>query len=248
MRLIGIVAVFVLSLVAIVEGAVLFRLSGRIDGLTAELQAAREGGEGDGLPARTTASGAVLTRPVTLTRSAGAPPAFNTAAAGSSAPAGPAVDVLAEALSTSAGRDQLRGALAKMKDEDRRDRMIKNAPRQEERDTRERDRILRFAGLQPHEQQRVGQLFTDLQQNRRRVMEELQAGLKTAEQADDEIDDMEDATEKAWKTLLGDQRMKQFRDAEKAERNKEREKKKAAEAQAKAQAQGQPGPVVVGPQ
>ena len=50
----------------------------------------------------------------------------------------------------------------------------------------------------------------------------MRAGLKNAEQADDEIDNLEDSTEGAVRGLLGEQRMQQLRDAERNERRQRR--------------------------
>jgi hypothetical protein len=136
-------------------------------------------------------------------------------------PTGPATAMLAEALQTAEGRQHLRGAIELLREQERQDRLLRNADQEIEREQRYRDRLTKVLALPAHEQEKVGQLYAGLQASRRKVLEEMRAGLKNAEQADDEIDNLEDGTQAQVRALLGEQRMQQLRDARRAERGRE---------------------------
>lgn len=91
-----------------------------------------------------------------------------------------------------------------------------------EKEQQRREQLTKILALTSEEQGKVGQLYTTLQTGRQRVLEEMRAGVKNAEQADDEIDNLRDETEKSVRTLLGEPRMKQYRDANRAARRRER--------------------------
>lgn len=219
MRVIGIVAVFVLALAAIVEGAVIVRLSSRLDALDQRLAHAPAVLDESGAPRRegvALARGDVPAAPLPPPRLAPAPGAT------APVPTGPATAVLAEALQTVEGRQHLRGAMELLREQDRQDRLVRNAEQEVEREQRYRDRLTKVLSLPAHEQDKVGQLYSTLQAGRRKVLEEMRSGLKNAEQADDEIDNLEDSTEQQVRALLGEQRMQQLRDARRAERGRGR--------------------------
>ena len=125
--------------------------------------------------------------------------------------------MLAEALQSQEGRQHLRGAMELLREQDRQDRLIRNAEQDIEREQRYRDRLVKVLSLPAHEQEKVGQFYATLQASRRKVLEEMRSGLKNAEQADDEIDNLEDGAEQQVRTLLGEQRMQQLRDARRTE-------------------------------
>jgi ssRNA-specific RNase YbeY (16S rRNA maturation enzyme) len=216
MRVIGIVAVFVLALAAIVEGAVIVRLSTRIDALDEKLAHGPASAEEVNSPRR---EGVALARGGSETSTAALPPPRLTPTPGSPppVPTGPATAMLAEALQTQEGRQHLRGAIEHLREQERQDRLIQNAERDVEREQRYRDRLTKVLSLPAHEQEKVGQFYAGLQAGRKKVLEEMRAGLKNAEQADDEIDNLEDSTEQQVRSLLGDQRMQQLREARRAE-------------------------------
>lgn len=222
MRAIGIVAIFVLTLAAIVEAAVIVRLSSRVDSLDQKLSQASGSPDSDATRremvalARSGGEGGATLPPPRLA------PAAPAGAAPLPAPTGPATAVLAEALQSSEGRQHLKAALEHLREQDRQERLVRNAERDVEREQRYRDRLTKVLSLPPHDQQKVGQLFSSLQTGRQKVLEEMRSGLKNADQADDEIDDMEDKTEEQVRALLGDQRMQQLREAERAERRRGR--------------------------
>src|SRR5436305_12939077 len=104
MRMLGIAAIFLLSLCAIAEGAFLFRLSRQVRDLSAEVASAREG-----LP-RVTAPSDPPPRPSLPPPRPSAPvraalPAVPVFAPAS--PTGAATATLRDALATPEGRDQL---------------------------------------------------------------------------------------------------------------------------------------------
>jgi hypothetical protein len=219
MRIFGIVAVFVLTLVAILEGAALVRLSGRVDSLVEKLETAPVTGSSTMRvmqpEQRAAAGGTAPGEPRGLPRLMAAP-------AGATAADGPATAVLREALETPEGRSHLKAAMEVLREQDRQDRLLRNAEENVADEQRYRERLTRLAALTPDEQNRVSQLHTAMSSARQRVLEEMRAGGKSAEQADDEIDNLEDETNRQIRTLLGEQRMQKFREAARAERRRER--------------------------
>lgn len=221
MRIFGIIAVFVLTLAAILEGAALVRLSSRVDSLAEKLEttaapaaSAVRVNQGESAEAGQTAS--VNARlPV---------PRLLPAPAGEAAPAegAPATAVLRQALETPEGRSHLKAAMEVLREQDRQDRLVRNAEEEVADEQRYRERLTRLAALTPEEQNRVTQLHSTVRASRQRVIEEMRAGVKTAEQADDEIDNLEDEVGRQIRALLGDQRMQKFREANRAERRRER--------------------------
>jgi hypothetical protein len=242
MRILGIVAIFVLAVVAIVEGAALVRLSSRLDSVA---QQAGAGGPADdpGFDttrrpslARASSEPAAPARPPVprLTPAAAAPPA-------PAAPPGSPTAVLGEALGTPEGRQHLKAAMETLREQERQDRMVRNAERDVEREQRQRERMARVLGLNSDEQNKLGHLYTTLQSGRRRVLEEMRVGGKTSEQADDEIDAMEDEAQRNVRTLLGEDRMRKLREAERGERRRERGGREAGPPGAPGQPAAPPG-------
>ena len=76
----------------------------------------------------------------------------------------------------------------------------------------------RLLQLAPEEKNKVSEAFASMDTGRRRVVEELRAGLKSAEQADDEIDKLEDAREQALRGLLGEERLRKYRELRRTDR------------------------------
>ena len=215
MRVIGIVAIFVLAVAAIVEGAVIVRLSSRVDALDEKLALAPLPVDGD-----------TLRREVSLARSGGAaPPAALPPPRLAPAPREqrrrrppvPPRRCWPRRCKRQEGRQHLRGAMELLREQDRQDRLVRNAEQDIEREQRYRDRLVKVLSLPAHEQEKVGQFYATLQASRRKVLEEMRSGLKNAEQADDEIDNLEDGAEQQVRTLLGEQRMQQLRDARRTE-------------------------------
>jgi hypothetical protein len=222
MRIFGIVAIFVLAVVAIVEGAALVRLSSRLDAVA----------QGAGSPSGDTPAD-TMRQPPSLARAASDPattlrppvPRLAPVAAAPSpaaAPPGSPTAVLGDALATPEGRQHLKVAMEALREQDRQERLVKNAERDVEREQRQRERMARVLGLNSDEQNKIGHLYTTLQSGRQRVLEEMRVGSKTAEQADDEIDNLEDETQRTVRTLIGEERMRKLRDAERNERRRDR--------------------------
>jgi hypothetical protein len=206
MRTVGMIAIFLLSLVSIVEGAYLFKLSHRVTEL-AQQAPERSGVEGDeAAPAPARRPDAPAPRP----RPAAAPvPTFQTLAPPSTTPA---TATLREALGTVEGRQQLRAAMDVIAEEKRQARMLEVAPRRDERDLKYKDRILKTVPLTGDEPLKLGTLFTTLQQGRHQILEDMKAGLKNAEQADNEMDELRDNTDKSIHALLGEERYRKARE------------------------------------
>src|SRR4029079_7796377 len=53
---------------------------------------------------------------------------------------------------------------------------------------------------------KLATLFQTLQQGRHQILDDMKAGLKNAEQADNEMDELRDNTDKSIHALLGDER------------------------------------------
>ena len=224
MRVFGIIAIFLLALVAIVEGAALIRLSGQMDRLQARIESApasaalrvKDGEDPASGRASPGAARPALTAP--LPRLLPAPPTGDIGGEGG----GPATATLREALETPEGRSHLKAAMEVLREQDRQERLIRQAEENISDEQRYRERLTRLAGLSPDEQNRVAQLHANLHTGRQRVLEELRAGGKSASQADDEIDNLEDQVERDIRALLGDARLQKFREASRAERRNQR--------------------------
>lgn len=206
MRTIGILAIFVLALCAIGEGAALFRLSRQVSDLKEQVARAPVEESDDPaprprvvLPASAPRAREAAPRPV---------PAFTAPAPATSAPA---VGSLRDALATAEGRDQLKAALAIIDEEKRQDRLVKRADKRNEGEQKWKDRILKAVPLTGDEPLRIEALFASLKTGRQQILDDMRAGAKNSEQADNEIDQLQDATEKNLRTLLGDDRWKKLR-------------------------------------
>src|SRR4051794_24729163 len=149
MRMLGIAAIFLLSLCAIVEGAFLFRLSRQIRDLSADVATAR-----DGLPRVIVAPSDSSSRPSLAPSRPSAPVRAALPAVPVFAPAGPtgtATATLRDALATPEGRDQLRNAMDVIAEQRRQERLVDYVKRREEREQRWRDRIGKVLPLNPEE-------------------------------------------------------------------------------------------------
>lgn len=220
MRTIGILAIFFLSLAAIVQGAYTFKLSRQVKQLSQERETAREESAAvardENAPAAvvdTGGSAVFQRRPVQLPTpsvpSFSPPPTTNAAST-----------VLHDVLGTPEGRQQLRAALDVIAEEKHQERLWKQATKHEEREMRFRDRVLKAVPLTGDEPLRVAKLFTDLQTGRQQILEDMRAGNKTADQADSAIDELRDANEKAVHALLGDERWKKARKDDKRQEDR----------------------------
>jgi len=136
-------------------------------------------------------------------------PTFQTLAPPSTTPA---TTTLREALATAEGRQQLKAALDVIAEEKRQARMLEWAPRRDERDLKYKDRITKAVPLTGDEPLKLGTLFTALHDGRHQILEDMKAGLKNAEQAENEMDELRDNTDKSIHALLGDDRFKKVRD------------------------------------
>jgi hypothetical protein len=233
MRLVGIIAVFVLALTSIVEGAFLVRLSSKVSELDEQLRAQPATAALDSdAPARRARSGEPARLPVPRLD----PKA--TAAPTTTAPAAevrPAIDTLQAALSSNEGIAHLKNAIKRMEDQDRQVRMLDGAKNDQQRELKYQERIARSVPLSGAEQGTIHQMYASMDASRNRILEEMRSGVKTSEQADDEIDQLEDQTETAVHNLLGEERLKQMRESRKAERQKAREERDRNRASRRAQ-------------
>jgi hypothetical protein len=136
------------------------------------------------------------------------------------AAAGPATAVLREALASSEGREHLKAALGILREQEKQERIVGRAERAIEREQQRVQQLTQVLSLSSDEQGKVGQLFATLQSNRRRVLDEMRAGQKDSEQADEEIDKFRDETDASVRALLGEPRMRQFREATQRRRDR----------------------------
>lgn len=219
MRTLGILTIFGLSVVAIAEGAYLIKLSRRVEALDHRYQNGAV--EPPSLAAAAQSAPRLASAPKGREAEAPrmAPVAF---AAPPPAPGNTAALTLREALSTPDGREQLRAALDLMKEEDRRGKMIQKAGGWEEKDQKWKDKLTKFASLQPEEQTKIDALIGQAAQARTQILSDMQFGLKSAKDADREIKDAQGKAEKEVRAILGDKRLKDMKDAERQQRDQER--------------------------
>jgi hypothetical protein len=215
MRTVGIVAIFVLSLCAIGEGAYLISLSRKVDRLSQQQHG--EPAQGDDGEALRAAQIAAADRAARRSRAAGsgalpAPSAVPSFQALAPASTTPATSTLREALATTEGRDQLKAALAVIEEEKRQTRMLERGTRSEERDKRYKERLTKAVALTGDEPLKIDALLSGLTNGRRQILEEMKGGGRSAEQADDAIDELEDGTEQKVRALLGEDRWRKFRE------------------------------------
>jgi hypothetical protein len=236
MRTFGILAIFGLTLVAIGEAAYLIHLARRIEALDHGVRVAAERPLLDlppedrpprlvSAPIRPRDGGVPRLAPIAFT----APPP---------APGNTAAITLREALSTADGREQLRAALDLMKEEDRRGKLLKKASGWDERDQKWREKLTKLASLQADEQNKIGDVIGQAGQARAQILSDMQLGLKTSKEAGREIKDLQDKTEKEVRSVLGDKRAKELRDAERRQRDQERAQARGQERQPEGGAQG----------
>jgi len=213
MRVVGIIAIFVLCLAVIAEGAFLVKLSRQVNTLSQQEAVARERGEpGDDSALAATERRAERAAP-RLPRGAqpgGGVPSFQALAP---PPTTPATTTLREALATSEGREQLKAAMEVIAEEKRQDRLVKWAARRDERDQHYKERILKAVPLTGDEPLKLATLFTNLKSARQQVIDDMRAGLKTAEQADEDTDELQANHERAMNALLGEERWKKARES-----------------------------------
>jgi hypothetical protein len=203
MRTLGIMAVFVLAVCAITEGAFLFRLSAQVRDLSHQVASAHEVSLRDSAEAPSVAPARAppsALRPLTPARSAAAPPAFT-----APTPALAATTTLRDALATSEGRDHLRAAMDIIAEQRRQERLVATVERREERDQRFKERLNKLP-LTGDEPQKISALFTALATGRHQLLEDMRAGAKNAEDTDEAMDELQDTTQKALRTLIGDDR------------------------------------------
>ncbi len=216
MRLVGIIAVFVLTIAAIVEGAFLIRLSGQVAALTEKLSAQPVADSLASPGSRPFVAAAPVPR-LTVPRPDPKAPAPAEPTEGA-----PPTAALGQALETSEGLSHLKGAMTKLQEMDRQTKLAEKAKEDIERDQRQQERLTRALSLSSTEQGAIQNMYTSLNSARSRVIEEMRSGIKSASQADDEIDELEDKTETAVRSMLGEARMKQLRDVRQAERMQRR--------------------------
>ncbi len=226
MRLVGIIAVFVLTVTAIVEGAVLVRLSGKLDTLTEQVKAQPAHLPPD--PDDHTFTARAASAALAAERMRPPPPKLDPKAPAPQEPAQPApqaAGILREALATSEGREHLKNAMEVLREQDRQQRVIRDAEGDVQRDTSYRERLTRVLGLSQGEQGSIGSIYANLQTQRQKVIDEMRAGQKSAEQADDEIRTLESNADRSVHGILGEGRMRQLREARRAERTQRREER-----------------------
>jgi hypothetical protein len=220
MRTFAMVAISLLAIGAIVEGAVIVRLSGRVEALSQRLASNSDpsptGATG---PARIAAARAPAGTPTAGLAPSTLPRLLPT----TPEPAAPmATSVLREALETSEGRQHLKAAIDLLREQERQEKLSSRAERAVEREQQHAQQLTRVLGLSSDEQGKVGQLYATMQANRRRVLDEMRAGQKDADQADDEIDNLRDETERSVRALLGEPRMQKYRESMRAQRRRDR--------------------------
>jgi hypothetical protein len=204
MRTLGMLAIFILSLVSIVEGAYLFKLSRRVTALSHEPAGAVDDRE-EAVASRSALSAPV--RPHPIVAGASRVPSFQTLAPPSTTPA---TTTLREALATTEGREQLKAAMEVIAEEKRQTRLVESLPRRAERDQRFRERIMKAVPLAGDEPLKLSSVFTSLQAARQQTIDDMHAGLKNAEQTDEALDQVREEADKQIHALLGDDRWKKI--------------------------------------
>lgn len=217
MRTFALLAAFLLAVASIVEGAVIVRLSSRVETLSQRL-ASDSGAQG--------ASGVLGSTDVVRVAAARNPSLPTSTlprllpAPASDAPPAAAATVLREALETPEGRQHLKAAMEVLREQDRQERVTQRAERAVDREQQRVQQMTHILALTSEEQGKVGQLYSSLQASRRRVLDEMHAGQKDADQADNEIDGFRDETDRSVRALLGEPRMQKFRETMRAQRRR----------------------------
>jgi hypothetical protein len=103
-------------------------------------------------------------------------------------------------------------------EQERQERIAGRIERDVEKEQHRLEQMTRVLGLSSDEQGRLAQLFSTMQAGRKRVVEEMRGGGKSAEQARDEIDKLEEGTDQSVRALLGDERLRKYREARRSER------------------------------
>jgi hypothetical protein len=242
MRTIGILAIFVLALCAVGEGAALFRLSRQVTDLRQQVARPEVEPTDDVAFARP--------RPIAMgstsrPREAAVAPRIAIPAFTAPPATTPATTSLREALATAEGREQLKAALSIINEEKRQDRLVKQAEKRVEGEQKWKERILKNVQLTGDEPLRLDTLFATLKSGRAQILEDMRAGLKTSDQADKEIDELQDGTQKGVRALLGDERAKKLREQERKDNGGDRRRGDQPRGQNAAQAQQPPKPVAV---
>jgi hypothetical protein len=202
MRTLGILAIFLLAVCAITGGAFLFRLSGQVRDLSHQVALAHENSlhESAAVPPAAPARLPAPAPRLSLAARPSPPPAFT-----APAPSTAATTTLRDALATPEGRDHLRAALDIIAEQRRQERLVTTVERREERDQRFKERISKLP-LTGDEPQKINALFAALATGRRQLLEDMRAGAKNAEDTDEAMDELQDTTQKALRTLIGDDR------------------------------------------
>jgi hypothetical protein len=219
------IALFGLALCAMGEGAMIVRLSRRVETLGRELETVRTTSEETVLAQRAGMAITALPRPLPLGSIAAArPPEFKVPPAEPGSRSSPLQE-----LATPEGRQLLRSALDVINEERRQERLTAGAARREEREQRLHDRILKTVPMAGDESVRLAAMFTELKTGRQQILDEMHGGGKTAEQANDAIDALRENTDRSMRALLGEERWKKVRES----RDRDRQA-------VQAQAEGQP--------
>jgi hypothetical protein len=213
MRLLGILAMFVLSVCAITEGAFLFRLSGRMRELSREVALSHDSPVSQAQPLSPPPAPrrlpAAAPRPLDVPRPITAPPAFAPAPAATVATA-----TLRDALGTAEGREHLRKAMDIIAEQRRQERLVQSVERREERDQGWKESIVKAVPLSGDEPVKLTALFATLQTGRRQLLEDMRAGARSADDTDSAVDELQQSTQKGIRALLGEDRWKKMREGD----------------------------------
>jgi hypothetical protein len=139
-----------------------------------------------------------------------APPVF--AATAAAAPEG-----VLETLGSSEGRQRLQEVLTALKEERRRDKMIKSVEHRAGVDRRLEETGAAQLGLSPDEGKRFRLTLATATEARRRALDELQSGGRTRVEAKRDLDAATRAADAALTEMLGDKRLTAYRELRKRE-------------------------------
>jgi hypothetical protein len=120
-----------------------------------------------------------------------------------------------EALGTAEAKAKIQEVLGAIKEDRRREKLVKSVDRREKLDQKMRDLMGPELALTADEHARARELLTRAMTARRHAIEELQSGARTRAEAKSEVDGATKAVDEELEKLLGAQRLVSYRNLRK---------------------------------
>ena len=127
------------------------------------------------------------------------------------APASASLPPVLEALGTPEARQKIQEVLGAMKEEKRREKLVKSVDRREKIDQKVKELVGPELALNAEERARVSDLLTRAMTTRRHAVEELQSGARSRADAKNEIDGAQKAADQELEKVLGEKRLASYK-------------------------------------